>query len=139
MSSYKVIKNLNINVHYFSGKTTLTDIKAQMRKICEEPDYSKFHNTITDLRDANFEGKVNEVYEFVDFISNEMNVLARKKVVYITNNPKEVALTTLFINAVRKSNINVLVCSTAETAVKFIDTKGFDVVTLKQIMEEMQN
>lgn len=138
MNSYKIIKELNLIVQYLSGNVSISVVKEHMRNLSLEPDYSKYYDTIIDLRDSNFNIIIDDVAEFADFVSFELEVIGNRKTVYLTNKPNEVVLTTLLSKTLKNTEIDFLICSTEEAAIKFLNKEGLNKEILDVLIREIK-
>ena len=138
MNTYQIIKNSNLIVHYLSGDVTASLIIEQMKRISLEQDYSIYYDVITDLRDSNVKTEIQEIGGFVDFVTNDLKIVAKRKVIYLTSKPYEVVLTTLLSDVIKNSEINIYVCSTIDSAVNFIDNADINKQSLNDLINGMK-
>ncbi len=138
MNTYKIIKSLNLIVHYFSDEVTISVINEHMKKISLEPDYSANFDVLTDLRDAIVTAKFKNIEEFVNYTLYDLKVIAKRKVVYITNKPNQVAWTTLLSNAMVNSEMDIFVCSTEDAAINFLQKAGFSKHDFQELIKEIK-
>ncbi len=126
MNTYKIIKDLKLIVHYLSEDISYTIMKEHMTNLISDPDYSKYYDTITDLRDSNLIISPSEITKFANFVIREISIDAKRRVVYLTNKPNEATLSMWFSCALKGSYVDVLTCTTEETAINFMNKTGLN-------------
>lgn len=139
MNTYKIIKSLNLIFHYFSDEVTISVINEHMKKVSLEPDYSANFDVLTDLRDAIVTAKYEDIKEFVNYTSCDLKIIAKRKVVYLTNKPNQVAWTTLLSNTMLNSEMDIFVCSTEDAAINFLQKAGFSKQDFQELIKEIKN
>lgn len=138
MFSFKILKDLNLIISYYSDEFSLRCIKECTRRLVIDPSYSVHYDTITDLRNANLKIDAQDVRKYIDYIKNDLNIVVKKKLVYLTNKPHEVVLTTILSQKMKNFEYDVFVCSTEESAIAYLSKTSLKNGKLNELINEIK-
>lgn len=137
MNDYKIFKELNLVLHYFSGDITYPVILAQMSRLQKDPLYYSKYDSFIDLREANLKVDITDIEKYADFVTNDLKIIDKRKAVYLTSKPNEVVITTLLKNHMNESMVDIFVCSTLDVAVKHLKNSKINSVVLVELISEI--
>jgi len=137
MNTYRIIKDLKLIVHYLSEDISYSIMKEHMTNVIRNPEYSKYYDIITDLRDSNLIVSANEITKFANYVSQELSVRAKRRVVYLTTRPNEAALTMWLSHVTKDSGVDILTCTTEEAALNFISKTGLNKKVFNNLINEL--
>lgn len=117
---YIILPQEKLIIEYFSGMVSLKDVIAQKEKLIRNPNYNPGYNLIDDLRDAQFELIKEQVKGYVDYVFNNKKNIGKRNTAFVTSNPDQVVVSTLFESAKGELPINTMIVSTISTALKHV-------------------
>lgn len=83
-------------IEYYSGYIYLSDILKIKSNAGEHKDFSKDFNVLIDFRDAELKINVNELLNLFQFAKENPQLIGNRREAYLTSNPEQVVLGTLF-------------------------------------------
>lgn len=136
--SYIILKKESIIVEYHSGDINVNDFIDSRKIISADSEYNPNFDLILDYREANMEVAQNEIELFVDFFKNYSSILGKRKSAYLTTDPKQVVITSLFSSAISDLDVRPKTFSTLKSVVHWLWEKDIDTERLRGIIEELK-
>jgi hypothetical protein len=119
--AYKVLPELKIIVEYFEGQIYLKDlIEFQLNQLNDKTCKIEYSD-ITDLRNAEFIVKKDDLKHYVDFIKENEEKQGNRRIAIIADTPFQTALTMLYSSYTESLMLNNKVFSTEEAAFKWLE------------------
>ncbi|MCF8379918.1 MAG: hypothetical protein K9H49_10100 [Bacteroidales bacterium] len=109
-----------------------------MTSLSSESEYSSKYDVINDFRDCNLQIEIDEIQEYIDFLKNDLQILERKKIVFLTSKPNEVVLTHLFSDYVSNLWINGQIFTTSKAALTWLSNQNIDYLDFENIIAEIK-
>jgi hypothetical protein len=94
--NFQIFKNKKLIITDYKGVIHLEDIKRNMTKMSQHPNYSPNYSVINDFSNCKLELDHDDVAEYLEFIENDLQIIASRKVALIANEVNEVVLSMLF-------------------------------------------
>jgi hypothetical protein len=136
---YQVVPELQIIVEYLAGEINLNElINFQISEI-KDKSYSKEFNNVTDLRDAVFIVSEGDIKKYVDFVKQTDEMISTRKVAFLTNTPKQAALTIMYSYYIESSPINNKVFSTLDAAMSWVGISIENHDIIENILHKFRN
>lgn len=120
-TAYLILPEKKLIVEYLKGFIQLSDLLALKEQEFKDPEYNPNYNIIDYFKDASFPMDPAEVQKYVDFIREGRRNYGRRNTVFVTNQPDQVVISTLFDNLKKDIPINIKVVSTMDLAIEFVD------------------
>ncbi|NOQ24445.1 MAG: hypothetical protein GQ564_03705 [Bacteroidales bacterium] len=121
INRYKIYSELNFGVAKLEpGIKSFEEIFQLAKDFREDPDFSKVHFQLNDLRGCSFDFKLSKISSMVSLIEEYQNLDNQKIGVYIIDKPFETAYMQLFQNSVKYKRD---FCSTVEKSYNLLDLK----------------
>lgn len=136
--SYVIMNEEKLIVEYHSGDINIHDFIHSRKIISSDGEYNPNFDLVLDYREANMVVDKNEVDLFVDFFKNYSSIQGNRKSAYLTTDPKQVVITTLFSSAISDLDVRPKTFSTLKGVVNWIWKKGIDTTKLIEIIEELK-
>lgn len=125
-NKYRIFKEWNLIIIYYSGDVDISIIKKVMLKISNESDYSPKYAVINDVRDCSLKIKIDEIEKYIDYLKNELGIIESRKILFLTSKPNEVVITQLFSDNISKNSILGQVFTTSEAAMAWLSNENID-------------
>jgi len=135
---YRIFKKWKLIIVYYKGELTISELKNLRSKLKNESDYSPKFDVINDLRECNLQLNVNEIEGYFIFLKNELQIVNRRKLVFLTSTPKEVVLTHLLSDALRDISISGKIFTTSQAGLKWLSNQNLDFEHFEKIIDEMK-
>lgn len=118
---YIIIPKDKLIIEYFNGKVSLEDVIILQKELAENPNYDPNYNVIDDLRDAQFDLIKEQVIGYVDYITNNKKTIGKRNTAFVTTNPDQVVISSLFESLKKDLPINTLIVITISLALKHVN------------------
>jgi len=135
---YRIFKEWKLIIVYYEGDIDISDLKNLRSKLKNESDYSPKFDVINDLRECNLQMEVNEIKGYFTFLKNELQIINRRKLVFLTSKPKEVVLTRLLSDALYDISIFGQIFTTSKEGLKWLSNQNIDIEYFENIIVEMK-
>ena len=132
ITSYTILSDINVVTEYYNGDIIIEDIIELKSKLFSEKLYNSKIQIIMDFRSANLLIKEPEIIIYTEFAKKNIKIIGERKVAFLTNNPNEVVIGTLFEFTKTKLPIITKVFSTLKAAALWLDLSYTE-------MEKVQN
>ena len=136
--SYIILKKESVIVEYHSGDINVNDFIDSRKIISSDSEYNPNFDLILDYREANMIAGKDDIELFIEFFKNYPSILGRRKSGYITKDPKQVVVTTLFSSGISDLDITPKTFSTLKSVVHWVGNKDIDTHRLRGIIEELK-
>ena len=134
-ATYKILALNRLIVQYYSGDITMDDIIYLQKGISDDLNYNSSFDVVIDFRDANLLLKVEDMDKSIDFFKNNPKIHGKRNAAYITNNPNEVVITTIFAELITYIPIQAKVFSTIQASVDWL---GIDHQFLSLVLNDLK-
>ena len=138
LGSYIILKNESLIVEYHSGDINVNDFIHSRKIISSDPEYSPDFDLILDFRQSNMVVEKNEIELFVDFFKNNTSIQGRRKSAYLTKDPRQVVITTLFSSGISDLHVRPKTFSTLKGVVNWLGKRELDTLKLREIIEVLK-
>jgi hypothetical protein len=136
--TYRIFKKWKLIIVYYGGELNISDLKNLRSNLKNESDYSPKFDVINDLRECNLQMNVNEIEGYSTFLKNELQIIYRRKLVFLTSKPNEVVLTHLLSDALRDISILGNIFTTSQAGLKWLSNQNLDFECFEKIIDEMK-
>jgi len=136
--SYIIVKEERLIVEYHSGDINVNDFIHSRKIISSDSEYNPNFDLILDYREANMVVDKNEIDLFVDYFKNHSSIVGVRRSAYLTTDPKQVVVTTLFSSAISDLDVRPKTFSTLKGVVNWIGKKDIDTTKLREIIKELK-
>lgn len=136
LMGYQIHKECNLIMSWYCGSLTISNIKNLMLRLSKELYFSKNYDIVHDFRNCNLEIDGDELPEYIDFLDKELNIIAKRRVAFLTNKPNQVVLATLFNVLLIETPLVTRVFSTPEAVFQFLNNDKIDRLTFNQMLIE---
>lgn len=135
---YKIFPEKRLIIEYYGGHIVLEEIIVLKDREVVDPHYDSSFDIIDDFRDATFNIDPADVKEYVNYVVKGKNY-GKRNTVFLTDNPEQVVISTLFDNYKNSLPINVKIVSTIKIAIEFVSLKPEDFDFVDNSLREMRN
>lgn len=135
---YRIFKKWKLIIVYYGGDIDISDLKNLRSKLSNESDYSPKFDVINDLRECNLQIDVDEIEGYFTFLKNDLQIINRRKLVFLTSKPNEVVLTHLLSDAISDISIFGQIFSTSKEGLKWLSNQNLDFEYFENIIVEMK-
>jgi hypothetical protein len=104
--TYKILYDKPLIMEYYSGLISNEDFIHFKNIIKKEPNYTFYSNTILDLRDCHVQIDIEDLNKILDFMKSSFEKKENRTVAYLTSEPNETILATLYSVLAEKSDLN---------------------------------
>lgn len=136
--SYKILKKERLIVEYHSGDIKSQEFMASRKTISSDKDYDPDFDIIFDFRDVNMHVEQQDIEAFIKFLKGFTTIIGQRKSAYLTRNPNEVVVTTLFTEEIKDLPIQPATFSTVRGALDWIDNGQVNEQRLTDIINELK-
>lgn len=119
--AYQIIVDKSLIIESYTGKFNVNELIEFKKIVGEDKHYNPNFNIIHDFRDIEFELKIKEISQYINFISDNKKYIGNRKSTMVTATPNQVATSIGFDMLKKDLKIDVNVCSTLEKAFDFIE------------------
>lgn len=117
---YTILSEIEVIADYYSGIITIEDIKRHNIRIHADPLYKDNFNILIDTRDSVLEFGHADIITYIEQAIENKRYTNTRRMVFLTNTPAQVALTTLFKLHTAKLPIQVEVVNGLSAAVRWL-------------------
>ncbi|HON53347.1 MAG TPA: hypothetical protein P5243_06905 [Bacteroidales bacterium] len=135
---YQIFPDKKLIVEYYSGEIYKNTIQYFKKEISKNVAYNMHYNIIHDFRDATLVANIEEVRSFIDYIKQNTNTYAQKKIAFITNNPNQVSITYLFSTLKKETLLIAETFSTVEGAIMWVGLQPTETDFIQSVLEELK-
>ena len=137
-SVYKINVQHEVIYYSFIGSIKIKDIKEILIKATSNSNYSKIFDQVFDYRFCELSIDIEEIMPFVSFVKNEIKIDAIRTDIYLTSQPNEVVLTTIFSELIKNFQIKPHIVSTIERTVQILSKQNIDPNNLENILNDLK-
>jgi len=135
---YRIFKKWQLIIVYYGGDIDISDLKNLRFKLKNEPDYSPKFDVINDLRECNLKMHVRDIKGYFTFLKNELQIINKRKLVFLTSKPNEVVLTHLLSDALSDISIFGQIFTTSQKGLKWLSNQNIDFENFENIIADMK-
>lgn len=136
--SYKILNKERLIIEYHSGEINVDDFITARKIISSDSEYNPNFDVVFDFRNATTIVKQQDIDKFYKFFITFIPVLGKRKSGYLTENPNEVVITTLFSMKLQDSLIQSDTFSTIKGIVSWINNTQINEQILTEIIDELK-
>lgn len=93
---YKILDKENLIIEYFSGILTIETLIKFKKNLINDSNFSINYNYLLYFKNVTFKMDVEDISEYVAFSNKYLTASKSRKLAMVTDNPNQVALSTLF-------------------------------------------
>ena len=138
-SPYKILSNHNLIIEYYSGDIDFVSFMNFKKKLISEPLFTPNLNVLIHFKNATFKMTDEEINKYIHFSETDIKVIGKRKIALITETPNQVVVTTLFKMIQRIKSKSVEIFSTKESALRWLNIKGFSTIEVTTILNDLHN
>lgn len=138
-NAYKIFKDWQVIVIYYSGDVTIDDVKTLMAELSKEPDYSPKFATINDFRDSNLLIKITEIRAYINYLRDKLKIIEKRKIAFLTTKPHHVVTTQLFNKYASVFSVMGQVFTTTEGLLEWLQNDSLDCESFHNIISEIKS
>lgn len=137
-TSYKINKKHKVVYVSFEGDIYSEDIKNILMTTSMDPDYNSNYDNILDFRFCTLKVNIQELKPIASFVKNKLNTDAKRASIYITDQPNQVVLTTLFSKVIKDFKMKPHVVSTIDKAYHLLSHTEIDIELFTQNINDLR-
>ena len=135
---YRILKEQNLIIKYYSGKLTLKDLYDFVKLTGEDADYLPTMFVLNDIRDCLIVIDNNEVYNFIENIKNSQRLYAKRKIVFLTKTPNQVVFSTMIDIFKNETFIKLFIATTLDRALRDLMISEFNYDLVNQTLNDLK-
>ncbi len=129
---YKILPEKKLILRRFVGILTMDDIFQCIKNSLTDEAYDPEFSAIYDIRDVNHNIDKNAISKFTKDIWETKEIISKRTVVFITDSPSQVVLSTLLQTLRQTTFFRIVTVSTVEAAIRTLNIP-------KEEMKEIEN
>lgn len=141
---YKIISHLELIAEYYHGEVLADDIIDLKRRELADSAYNSGYNTIVFLQDLTIRKLDSELIQsqmskYIEYASNNKNILGSRKTAILTNTPNQVAVGTLYQDDAKAFPIEFKIVSTLEATIEWVRLSMDNYDEVNAILKSFRN
>ena len=135
---YRVLREQMLVIKYYSGNLSIKDLFEYVEITGDDSDYLPSMFVLNDLRDCYINIEGDAIIDFISKVRESPKVYAKRKIVFLTNNPNQVVFSTM-LNMLKKENfIDLYTVSTIGSAFKHLMISDGDFDLIHRTLDELK-
>jgi hypothetical protein len=136
---YKIYKDRKLIVEYYSGDINIEDIVILKTALSLEQDFNSGYSIVLDFRECDLLITKEDVLGFISFLKENSIIVGKRKSAYLTTNPNEVVVATIFSTLIKNLPISPKIFTTTEAAVNWLGLDKINNQDLLEIIAELKS
>ena len=136
---YRILKEKKLVLRCMIGNVDLKNFFQNIANSVSDGDYSTKYSALYDFRDANLQGSISSIHKFAADVRKETRIHEKRKVVFLTSTPNQVATSMLLESLRRWQMFDITTVSTLDAAIRFLGMVPRDKIYLERIIKEMKS
>lgn len=121
INKYRILEDIGLIIQYHEKSLTYSGMKNLSQEIINDKAFNPDYGFIIDVRRTNLIITEKELHEYGNWMKDNLGLKGCRQVAILTSTPDQVAKFTLFMLNEHLSGINILIFSTINAAVYFLN------------------
>jgi hypothetical protein len=136
---FKIFPEKTLIIKHYKGSININDLFRFTKETSLSKDFNPNYNVLNDMRECELEISVDDIVGFVNKVRSDNKMYGKRNIVFLTSKPNQVIFSELVNHFKSEGLVNLLTCSTIETALKHLNIHEKDRAFIESVLLKFNN